>query len=75
MTKTAGFTVLLAVENKETDLFCCVWVVVTAYACGSQKTTRGYWRCPLGAVHPVGFVVVMTQGLTYAVLADLGLAM
>lgn len=74
MTKTAGFIVPLAVENKETDLFWCVCVVVTACACGGQKTTRGYWRCPSGAIHLMGFVVVMTQGLTYAGLADLGLA-
>lgn len=46
MTKTAGFTVMLAVENKETDLFWCVWVVGTAYACGGQKTTEG-----IGVVH------------------------
>lgn len=52
MTKTAGFTVLLAVENKETDLFWCVWVVVTTHLVEARRQPEG-----IGVIHQVLFTL------------------
>lgn len=41
MTKTEGFTVLPAIENKETDLFWCVRVVVTACLVEARRQPKG----------------------------------
>lgn len=52
MTKTASFTVLLAVENKETDLFWCVWVVVTARLVEARRQPKG-----IDVIHQVLFTM------------------